>query len=371
MNEKKYILLIDIKEFTYKNSLLTNAQVEEILNTFEDIIREYATSYELEIVKSIGDAYLVLSNTYEGALWFSQDILKASQKYDAKQSIELKHIALRVSITYGDIRRKKSLDINDYFGDMINICSRINAITPKWMIYVDSEVIPKGQKWEYSFVGTFSFHWVITEREIYAYGKDIISTQSIEKISHENYENCDKIVFTSSCVAAVFSVSPIPFIESFNIIAVHLYMIVKISVELGEGVSLRKASKIFLQIAGTLGVSYVALLWANTAVKILLPWIGGYLFAPVSFAVTYALWKIYTAYFIYATYGISMDEAHMYEIFQKQKNAGKTIAKLQKKEIFATGKKFYKDILSIKKKSGYTQIQNDIVSMLRWKKSVK
>jgi hypothetical protein len=53
MIEKKYIILSDIKEFTYKNALLTNLQIEQMLQSFDDIVMLSAQKYDISIVKSI------------------------------------------------------------------------------------------------------------------------------------------------------------------------------------------------------------------------------------------------------------------------------------------------------------------------------
>jgi len=53
MTEKKYIILTDIKEFTYKNALLTNVQIEQMLQAFDKIVMSSADRYNISIIKSI------------------------------------------------------------------------------------------------------------------------------------------------------------------------------------------------------------------------------------------------------------------------------------------------------------------------------
>jgi class 3 adenylate cyclase len=78
MSEKKYIIFTDLKDFTYKNSLLTDTQISEILSTFQHIVEESAKQRKIKIVKSIGDAYFSVSEDPEDAYNFAKDILEQS-----------------------------------------------------------------------------------------------------------------------------------------------------------------------------------------------------------------------------------------------------------------------------------------------------
>jgi len=121
MSEKKYIIFTDLKDFTYKNALLTDSQISEILGSFEKIVEETAQSSNINIIKSIGDAYFSVGENPEDAFYFAQTILQESQKYDAMQRIDVKKISLRVTITYGDISQHTALNLEDYFGEAINL----------------------------------------------------------------------------------------------------------------------------------------------------------------------------------------------------------------------------------------------------------
>ncbi len=55
------------------------------------------------------------------------------------------------------------------------------------------------------------------------------------------------------------------------------------------------------------------------------------------------------------------------ELFIKQKEEGKKLAKTQKRTISEVGKRYMKDILNIKKEKDYEQIHKDTVRMLKAK----
>ena len=376
MNNKKFVIFIDLKDFTYKNALLTDMQIEEILTAFEDIVVASADKYGLTIVKSIGDAYLVLWERGDNAFAFSQEILTESRKYDKEQKIEIKKIGLRVTMTFWTVTKKESMKLDDYFGESINLWSRMMSVTPKSAIFCTKEVVDmlKTTKWVTPIeVGEFPFHGILTDTLIYALTD--VSKQEIQEILKYGQspkttilQECDEIVFRSSCVAALLSLQPIPLLDSYNILCVHLYMILKLSGKFGRRVSLNSGSKIFVEIISPLSLSYVSLQGASAATKILLPGIGWYIIAPLSFAVSYALWKVYTAYFFYDRAGQKMNTTQIRDLFFKQKDEWKKIGKSQKKEIFITGKKFYKDILSVKTEAWFSKVKNDILSILKKKK---
>jgi len=140
MENKKFIIFTDLKNFTYKNSLLTDTQIGQILTKFESIITSSAEVHNITLVKSIGDSYLALSDNVNDTTLFSQEIVKVSQKYDTTQKLDLKKISLRVTLTYGHISEHISLNLKDYFGEAINMGSRIMDITPAGKIFCSEEV---------------------------------------------------------------------------------------------------------------------------------------------------------------------------------------------------------------------------------------
>ena len=217
-----------------------------------------------------------------------------------------------------------------------------------------------------------SFHGVLSKQHIYSL-TDITKDQidSLNTDTDTLLKECDDIVFKSACVSAILSAQPIPFIESFNVVGVHLYMILKLSQKLERGVSLRSGSKIFSEVISPLWVWYFTSQWMNTLAKIILPGIGGYLFSPISFAVSYAMGKVYTAYFFYEIWGKRLSNSDITGIFAKQRHIWQELAKREKKHILKTGKQFYKDVLWIKKKTGYSQVQKDLISMLKTHKTQK
>lgn len=90
-----------------------------------------AEKYDVSVIKSIGDAYLCFCDSADRAYDFSCRVLEQSQKYDEQEKIEIKKMSLRTSITFGDVTKNKAMKLDDYFGECINLASRIIGMTPK------------------------------------------------------------------------------------------------------------------------------------------------------------------------------------------------------------------------------------------------
>lgn len=369
--EKKFIIFTDLKDFTYKNALLTDKQIEEILSNFDTIVKASAQKHDIKLVKSIGDAYFAVSDDAKKAFIFSEEILKESQEYDAKQKIDIKKISLRITLTYGSITQNKSLDLEDYFGEAINLGARIMDMTPGGQIFCTSQVTDAlKDAAEVKYLWEFSFHGILTEVPLYSL--TAISDEMVEalkKTEDSRLKECEEIVFRSSCVAAILSVQPLPFLENLNLVAVHLYMIVRISAKFERKLSLKESSHIFSELIAPLGLSYAAFQGSATMIKILLPGIGGYLFAPVSFSVSYALGKLYIMYFYYQASGEVLTPELIKELFSKHKKEGKRLAKERKKDIVEIGKKYSSEILHVKKQTDFNRVQKDTIHMLKKNKS--
>lgn len=348
--------------------------METLLKNFEECIVWAAEKYKIQVVKSIWDAYLSFAETVEDAKDFALEALSSAQKYDAGIRIDLMKIAPRATISYGKVHFRAGKDLSDYFGDAINLASRMMEVTPSYCIFTDKKAVSELKNAsEYEIAGKFSFQGVLEQQEIFSLTQ-LTQTQK-DTLSHGGkdelwllFESCDELVFRASCVAALLMLQPIPFIESYNIIAVHLYMVIKLSQKFGRPVNLQSGGKIFLEIVTPLSLSYVGIQGLGSMSKLLLPGVGGIIFAPITFAVTYALWKVYMAYFFSQIAERKLSGAEIRSIFYKQKDIGKNIAKTQKREIYKIGKQFSWDVLSIKETPGYKRVQTEVMNMIQSKK---
>jgi len=161
---------------------------------------------------------------------FAMRVIDESKKHDNTKKIDLFKLWLRIWIAYWEIKHNPSMNLDDYFWDSINLAARIMEVVPEGHIF-STETLVKNlsgisnqQLWEYNF------HGIISPTELYAISD--ISKEELSKLisqKHSLYKECDTLIYQASCVSAILSAQPIPFVESFNIIGIHLFMIMKIN----------------------------------------------------------------------------------------------------------------------------------------------
>ncbi len=366
MLENKYSIFADIKNFTHKTEKLSVDNITELLSWFDELVKSLATTHELTVVKAIGDAYFLVGDAPQEVYDFSQALLKESQKQDAQQKNTLMTLELRVTICYGAVAKNIILGKQDYFWDSINLCSRMMQIAPKGSILCNKEASTYIDAPWMTHVGMFHFRGIQEEVEVMSVTK--LSKKEVNSISrqHTQFEQeCDDIIFKTSCVAAILSAQPIPFLENFHLVGVQLYMLMKLSETLWLPISMKESSKIFLEVITPLGLSYIAFQWGAAAIKIILPGIGWYFVAPVSFSVSYSLGKIYMLYFLAQKSWQSLDNDTIQSLYNEYKKQAKKIAKNSKSEIIDTGKKYAQEVKDFTKKKEFLHVQDTTVDQLK------
>lgn len=128
------VLFADLVDFTAASGNMTPRQLVKILNEIFSIFDQLAEFYQLEKIKTIGDAYMVAgglptakTNHNESIAHFALDMLEAIQGFTRPDG---KPFQLRVGINTGPVvagvigQRKFAYDL---WGDTVNIASRMEA----------------------------------------------------------------------------------------------------------------------------------------------------------------------------------------------------------------------------------------------------
>jgi class 3 adenylate cyclase len=120
--ENLAIVFIDIAGYTQRTSSQTREENLAMLKRFDDIVRPIVRCYHGQVVKTIGDAYLLTFRSPTHALLCSMAIQDRIAETDAQVS-PFERFIIRAAVNAGDVR----LDRNDVFGEAVNIASRIEG----------------------------------------------------------------------------------------------------------------------------------------------------------------------------------------------------------------------------------------------------
>ena len=124
------VMFTDIRGFTARTSRDTREELEELLQTHEDLLLPVIKHYDGRVVKTIGDAFLVVFESPTNAVLCGVVIQSRLLEFN-RSAPETKRIEVRVAINSGEV----TLRGDDVFGEPVNICARIEGITEPNEIY--------------------------------------------------------------------------------------------------------------------------------------------------------------------------------------------------------------------------------------------
>ncbi len=131
------VIFADLVNFSQMSKRLTARHVVDVLNRFFNAADKAAAKHGVEKVKTLGDAYLaVAGGTASGdagaqeALDFSLDLLEALRKLSGDENLDLQmRIGIHTGPVVGGVVGTSRLAY-DYWGDTVNIASRVEATAP-------------------------------------------------------------------------------------------------------------------------------------------------------------------------------------------------------------------------------------------------
>lgn len=348
--ESSVIMFSDIKDFTLKTSLLTSKQIDEVLSEHEKIVVPAVRIYEGTIIKTMGDAYMVIFKDAEKALKCATEMQIRARTFNKDKKLNLHKIELRISLNYGEVIRKLTVQWEDFFGEAVNMSHRLESITPENKIFVTRELFEKVQgntNFHFFPLGKTTFKGILREVEIYelVFQEADITLFQEGKLQRENIntgytseyaskvKDADEVIFTAASVWGLLGIQPIPFLDTFNLVPIHAYMLIRIANIYGVKLGVDEALDFSKKMITGIWLSYLALQWAIGASKIFLPFVAGYATIPLNFSVTYGLGKIFSSYYYHQMYGIAFSNSDMKDLFSDKRLGGKELGKMKKDEI--------------------------------------
>ena len=346
------VLFTDIKNFTLKTSLLTQKQIEDLLNKLNDIIFPIISKYNWEIVKSLWDSYMIIFKNIKNSVLCAISIQEELEIYNSKIKFDLFKIELRITIDSGFLDKKFTVKWNDYFGEAVNISSRLQSITDAnrifftWNLYNE---IKSEKSIKSIFLWQTTFKWILENIDIY---EIIYNDKEIKKWDFSILNNMDKsikniddTIFKFASVAAVLWIQPIPFFDTYALLPLHLYLLNQIAKEYWIKLTTKDSKEIFSTIIWSIWWSYLLWQWVVWLSKIWTFWLWWYLIIPLNFWLTYAIWKILSYYLYKKSKWIKSTNKELNDLFKYSLSSWKNIAKKDKDRVIDFWKKHKDEIL--------------------------
>jgi len=132
--ENLAIMFTDVKGFTSKTSAKSRAEIDSMIDVHDTLIRPIFKKFKGNVVKTIGDAFLVTFTSPTDAVLCGMEIQRVLDGYN--EEAENENIEVRVAINAGEVNVRES----DVFGEPVNIAARIEGIAEAGEIYFTEAV---------------------------------------------------------------------------------------------------------------------------------------------------------------------------------------------------------------------------------------
>ena len=133
--ENLVIVLTDIVGYTETTAAQSRMDNERLLATHNRILLPLVRAYGGRLVKSIGDALLMVFSSPTDAMLCAMSMQDALFQYNRDKD-EDEQIHIRVAASLGEVRVTR----DDIFGEPVNTTSRIEGVTPKDEIYFSEAI---------------------------------------------------------------------------------------------------------------------------------------------------------------------------------------------------------------------------------------
>lgn len=175
------VMFTDIRGFTARTSRDTRVGLEELLSTHENLLLPVIKHFDGRVVKTIGDAFLVVFESPTNAVLCGVVIQRRLHVFNSTAP-DAKKIEVRVAINSGEV----TLRGDDVFGEPVNIAARIEGITEPNEIYFTEATYLTMQKAEVpsSEVGTRRLKGIPEEIKLYKVIQDENNELYMQIISH-------------------------------------------------------------------------------------------------------------------------------------------------------------------------------------------
>lgn len=146
-------------------------------------------------------------------------------------------------------------------------------------------------------------------------------------------QKVDKVITIFSTFCAAIAVQPIPFADIFVLTPIQGYMGKKIADIRGYNISEAGAKEVFKELAGLVGLGFLAQQLAIGAYKTVLPFLGAITTIPLVFGLTFGMGRVMDYYFLKKIKGEKIVKSDLKDIMKKAKAESKDVMKENEEEI--------------------------------------
>tara|TARA_Y100000310_G_scaffold295459_1_gene326807 strand:- start:21725 stop:22318 length:594 start_codon:yes stop_codon:yes gene_type:complete len=138
-------MFVDLVGYTSRSSQMGRIELNELHDKFDGLVKPIFSEYSGNIIKKIGDAFLVTFDSPTDALHCG---IKLQDKFKTHNINKNDPLSIRVALDNGDVLIREE----DVFGDAVNIAARVESSTPPGHIYFTESVAHAMNKNEFNFV---------------------------------------------------------------------------------------------------------------------------------------------------------------------------------------------------------------------------
>ncbi|MBS3107973.1 adenylate/guanylate cyclase domain-containing protein [Candidatus Woesearchaeota archaeon] len=151
------IMFIDIVNYTETTGKLSRESFSRLHDTFDNLIIKAVSNFNGQIIKKIGDAFLITFRAATDAVHCGILLQKEFYQYNENNSRVIP-LNIRVAIHAGEVLLRN----RDIYGEAVNITSRIESIVKTGDIVFSEAVFSAMNKNEipYKYIGSFKFKGV-------------------------------------------------------------------------------------------------------------------------------------------------------------------------------------------------------------------
>ncbi len=129
------VMFVDMKGFTSLTATLSRRQVSRLLDIFEKLIKPKVKEFKGEIIKALGDGYIITFASPTNAVLCGMKIQESLSTHNAV-SPATEFFELRMALNTGEVTLKNG----DIFGEPVNLASRVEMTAKPGEVYLTEAV---------------------------------------------------------------------------------------------------------------------------------------------------------------------------------------------------------------------------------------